>query len=252
MSALPAWMVWKNDLWWHMRQATADGVTARDQSDWRHHPTYRRRGHWEDALVRVFGFELIKLAMGKTWRTRLDEFREGAYEMVGVTDAPEGQKCEKKALLRNHVVRKVPRDVLLFFLPWRIPVGEGAVRIDVAGDSLLVINWCRGLWVVGVPSCRAAVGEWQCRPHSRCQLFLPVEDFGDLFRDVYRELNVRVGKVADDAAKSASHGFAIGCVLWPRYVQLHFDVCFKVGCWAGAVGLSGLLRTCWLVVIMLG
>ena len=77
-------------------------------------------------------------------------------------------------------------------------------RLEVCGDSSVIVNWCNGIWPVKfLPYCRR-VSRLQCQLH---ELVLfgsvhPREDSADFCRHVYRELNGRADAMANRHANS--------------------------------------------------
>eukprot|EP00973_Karenia_brevis_P037423 5160788-Karenia_brevis.AAC.1 len=82
-------------------------------------------------------------------------------------------------------------------------------RVEILGDSLLVVNWLRGLWDIKFRIYKHRVAHMVNQLERLCQqcLIAPATDSSDFHRHVYRELNT-------EADAKANFGRVHGNVCW--------------------------------------
>ena len=95
-------------------------------------------------------------------------------------------------------------------------------RLEVLGDSLLIISWCLGLWRAGFHTYANKVCQLQALIEkmvnqqglsTRCKT-------GEMFRHIYRELNSEADALAGRAENS---GALLTNAPPPRFLRLMFD-----------------------------
>ena len=130
---------------------------------------------------------------------------------------------------------RVPREVQMqeFWVPWN-SLFQNQHRIELCGDSKVVVNWCEAYWPVRNPRFRDLVNDsmsnmhqwWHlgCQPRMKHALWC---------RHIFREYN----SVADKLAGEGKDMTAVTCVVEAR-VHSKKALNFLRGFWDGAFSSS--------------
>ena len=96
---------------------------------------------WEDIFHEVYGDSWIdEMSCGRLVPAQLALFTNCAFAALGL-NAPGADNIDVEA----DIVFKKPRKVTIFEVPpWGCALD--APRVEVVGDSLLVVKWCQGCW----------------------------------------------------------------------------------------------------------
>ena len=240
MAFLGACLTWRDREWWGLQQAI--GTTtyldpAMKELPWRHHKPGRQL-QFEDIFVHVYGPRWKDGASQPDWNKSEFHFVNSAYEHIKAK--PLEQRFVKKSAKKDSVVAvlcfKKPRTVERPIVLWR---AGGGHRVEFVGDSLLVINWMRGLWEIKYQRYYSRVCEmlsW-CEKLSRTSKATPPDDHLDFHRHIFGEINA-------DADSKANLGRMSGACSWHSdfnpvdycCLRLYFDGSYKDGaCGAGFV-----------------
>eukprot|EP00930_Biecheleria_cincta_P095815 TRINITY_DN87720_c0_g1_i1.p1 TRINITY_DN87720_c0_g1~~TRINITY_DN87720_c0_g1_i1.p1 ORF type:complete len:134 (+),score=11.22 TRINITY_DN87720_c0_g1_i1:65-466(+) len=114
-----------------------------DRGNRRHSAGYKRKNMCEDVFVAAFGLERYGMAMAKDWDHRWSAFRAAACAHARVGTANQGA-CEDVAMAEP--IRKKPRLLTELCTPWESIAAACHHRVELVGDSLVVIQWARGIW----------------------------------------------------------------------------------------------------------
>ncbi len=222
-------MHWRDQEWWHLQQAIGQHIDpTSSELQWRHARPGRNL-QWEDVLVEIFGDRWKQNAAHAQWKGTCDQFIGKGYGILGARPLETRFGRARRTAATEEPRRKKARTcVEKVRLQWG-PIPAGACRIEFLGDSLLVINWMRGIWKVNFASYSKRVSMLQQRLEQSCRnsLLAPSCDYMDFHRHIFRELNT----VADS---KASHGRKHGSSWWilpirerPTHLRIYFDGSFK-------------------------
>ena len=140
---LPACILRWDGQAWRFEQALGVVVDpSQSTTQWRHARTGCHHG-WETVFKHVFGEGWKHRAASTQWRQLKGEFRDGAYNMFNMS-ALEARFQGRSRRICGTVepARKRPRVVLREPVPWE---QNASPRVEILGDSLLVISWLNGL-----------------------------------------------------------------------------------------------------------
>jgi len=141
----------------------------------------------------------MKLAISSGWQDNKAKLIDGSYSMLGMQRLE--QRFGKHKLhdqdAQSQVVRKAPRLVDWEPQPWTLD--DGHHRLEVCGDSRVVINWLNGIWPVKfLPYLRRVQGlHRQLHEMVACGDVRPRQDSADFCRHVFRELNGQADALAN-------------------------------------------------------
>eukprot|EP00930_Biecheleria_cincta_P032316 TRINITY_DN22425_c0_g1_i1.p1 TRINITY_DN22425_c0_g1~~TRINITY_DN22425_c0_g1_i1.p1 ORF type:complete len:365 (+),score=19.24 TRINITY_DN22425_c0_g1_i1:329-1423(+) len=144
---LPACILWFDQQWWMWRQALGfvlDPSQARGQ--WRH-ATPGKCLSWEHVFQKIFGNSWKERAACTKWKQLRGEFREGAYKVFGLRTLEARYSKQRKCgrTPQAELVRERPqRDISGIEPGWAC--SDSRPRVEIVGDSLLVISWLNGHW----------------------------------------------------------------------------------------------------------
>ena len=117
---------------------------AMKELPWRHRKPGRQL-QFEDILVHVYGPRWKDGASQLDWNKSELHFVNSAYELIKAK--PLQQRFVKRSDKKDSAMAipcfKKPRTVERPIALWRFGRGH---RVEFVGDSMLVINWMRGLW----------------------------------------------------------------------------------------------------------
>ena len=173
-------------------------VDPRSTLNWRH-ARCGRQCKWEDILVKVFGDDWMKKAVTSEWPATLSKFIDGAY--ASLSRQPPERRFEKD---RNssiedckHLFIKEPR--LVTWEPQQWSNFDGPRRLEVLGDSNLIINWVSGVWTVKFRPYERCVARVHAYLHSLVAKHevRPRTDTADFCRHIYREFNHTADRLAN-------------------------------------------------------
>eukprot|EP00973_Karenia_brevis_P011807 1601757-Karenia_brevis.AAC.1 len=117
---------------------------GQNRQQWRHSRpgTYLT---WESAFVRTLGTDWKTKVASTNWKKDKGKFRTLFYEIFG-TQAFEERFCKRRnPTTPTGPVQKRKRIAFREPMIWG-PCVSQAVRLEVCGDSKLVINWLNGTW----------------------------------------------------------------------------------------------------------
>ena len=100
---------------------------------------------WEQVLVDAFGAQWHERAATPIWKTDHAQFIVTAYDKMKIKPL----ECQYNKSQRKKVMvgRPSKRPRLVFKEPFQWELTEpDQVRVEFVGDSLLVVNWARGVW----------------------------------------------------------------------------------------------------------
>jgi len=192
-------LLWKSQAWWEWQQALMTTVDAQNELMWRH----GRRGRqvqWEHPLCKVFGNKWMQLAISRGWQDRKAKLVDGAYGLLHIR--PLEQRFAKPILggvgkRGGPPLTKAPRQVVWEPQDWTL--SDNFKRLEVCGDSSLIVNWFNGVWPVRfLPYFRRV----SCLHQQLHELVLhhavrPRQDTSDFCRHVFRELNTKADELAN-------------------------------------------------------
>ena len=132
-------MHWRDRDWWGLQQAIGLVIDPRNVDlDWRHDRPGRRL-QWEDVFVRSFGHSWKQSAAQQEWKATAGDFIRAAYSHLDarvIEDRFRQPKPRKQSSVDVH--ERVP-------ILWQ-DVCDRMHRIEFLGDSMVVVNWVRGVW----------------------------------------------------------------------------------------------------------
>ena len=179
------------------------------------------------------------MAKEQEWRKTEKRFIEGAYARVNFRVLEHRFGKQSNAKPKESTTQrpsKKPRHFRSVPVDWQC--GD-ARRIEFVGDSLLVINWLRGLWEIKYECYQRRVfklsAQWGAACNRHC--IAPPRDHHDFHRHVFRELNA-------EADAKANLGRQCGRCSWHAasswtslpYLRFFFDGSCKDGeCGSGFV-----------------
>jgi len=172
--------------------------------------------------VQVFGDRWKDRAAKPNWKTDHAQFVHKAYGKFGIRSL-EDQYGKKKLVTESTAPpRKKPRIVSRCAVLWEPLDHTAAYRLEVLGDSLLIISWCLGLWKAGFQIYANKVCQMQALIEKMviCHGLSSRSKAGEMFRHVYRELNAEADAVASRAENA---GTIVTDSPPPRLLRLMFD-----------------------------
>ncbi len=191
------------------------------ESPWRH----QRSGphlRWENVFVKCFGDHWKGQAATSTWKGLLGAFRSKAHALFGTRSLEErfGSKKSANTAQASCPAAKKPRAVAR--QTFRFAASFQRRRLEIIGDSKLVIGWLNGVWRCKYRVCDArldllhgALEELE-RRHSAW----PRTDDADWGRHIFRELNTE----ADALASRHAHSYALYTSAFDFNIfRLYFD-----------------------------
>ena len=78
------------------------------------------------------------------WKQVREEFRERAYNVPNLRPLESRYAKTKHAYLLEGQPSKKPRQVCREPVQWSLP--DNYIRLEIPGDSKLVIDWLNGIW----------------------------------------------------------------------------------------------------------
>ena len=163
-------------------------VDSHNTLSWRH----RRPGKqvlWERPLVQVFGSDWMKLALARGWSDRKSKWVDGAYASLKLQ--PLEQRYAKQAKTKAEPIpfEKKPRNVEWEPQSWTVDMT--LCRLEVCGDSKVIVNWLNGVWPTRFLPYFHRVSRMHRQLHQMVKEYAvrPLEDSADFCRHVFRELN---------------------------------------------------------------
>jgi ribonuclease HI len=232
---------WRGTHYWKTMQGVAAGQTTAEV--WRHQVNFNgRKTRWDHLLYEVYAESWVTRASSSDWHASQAEFTSKALRLCGM-DLPGLSRSNRKKgyLYSKGLIAKSARcleyDATL--VPWMrhtAEEGDKQIMVEVLSDSQLAVNWLLGVGKVG-DTYRQRVAAVQNRMQSAWtnRSVLPRLPWADVFRHIYRELNV----FADEAAKKALDERADFCIHHaafarmnasiPKYVRIFTDGSHKNG-----------------------
>jgi ribonuclease HI len=212
-SFVAACILWCDWEWWQFRQAAGSLLDPRcEDNHWRH----ERPGphlRWETVFVKTYGDFWKRQAASIGWNRERGAFRTKAYELFRI------RPFEDRYARRSKSVQKQPkakRARLIHRVPleWS-PANSDGCRLEVVGDSNLIINWLNGIWRCKYRTYDQRVSLLHDAIERMFVAYsvLPRQDHCDLGRHIYRELNPEADALA------GRHSFS--------YNRLCHDVSFR-------------------------
>ena len=139
--------------------------------------------------------------------------------------APKPKRKERRTRLgppSGPLTRRKARAVIREPQSWSVT--RDATRLEFVGDSLLVVNALRGVWKMNYRPYAARVDGILTALHNlEGSTMLPREDYANLHRHVYRELNAVADRVAAKARDGSSTFQLTSLPADPRCVRVYFD-----------------------------
>lgn len=174
-----------------------------------------------------------------SWKNLLSDFIEGGYAQLNsrvmerrfrrqqapASDGLMAPSCKK--------IRTVDRSRI----EWQLQPLT-AVRCELVGDSKLIINWLRGLWIVNFRRYDARVRLLQQRLEKLSQacLIAPPTDEADIFRHIFRELNSEADAKANFGRIHGAGSWHSNHVTKYKFLRVFFDgSCKDELCGSGVV-----------------
>ena len=210
--------------------------------DWRHDQPGKHL-QWETVFVDAFDASWKDRASESSSNDTCGAFVHKAYAKIGARTQEDrfrsitSHTCSEPSLCLR---RKKPRIVDRLRIQWQEAPSTGR-RVELVGDSKVIVQWLRGCWCVKYRQYRSRVAflhkQWDLlRSNS---LLIPPIDHMDCIRHVYRELNA-------EADSKANAGRVDGRSTWVdmptlesnafQFLRIYFDGSFKDGkCGAGFV-----------------
>jgi len=197
-----------------------------------HRPGRHRR--WEEPLTSALGNCWKSEVLTKGWFAKAGEFVQKTYKDMHLK-SPEDRYGRPILRTQEEPTAKRRRVVLEHKQTWA-PSAPGKVRLLIQGDSLLTIQWMKGVWEVRNPELRKQVAKL----HDLVETFIdtPVEpptDADEIFKHVYREFNERADALARNPADSlevcTENGGRKEGVQWT-----HLRACFDGSCMPESCG----------------
>ena len=142
---LPACIMWWDGQMWRLQQALGTVLDpSQVTSQWRHTRTGTHHG-WETVSKNIFGDQWKQKAASTDWVQMKGEIRDAAYKMFNMASLEERfRNRTPKKHPTGEPLRKRPR--VTFREPMQWTTSPGVPRVEVLGDSLLIISWLNGLW----------------------------------------------------------------------------------------------------------
>ena len=186
VAACVLWCDWE---WWQFQQAVGSLLDPHcRETSWRH----QRPGphlRWESVFIKTLGDHWKRKAASVEWKRQRGAFRVQAYKIFGARPF-EDRYVARPGCTQEQPPTKRPRTVHRCPVEWswadrRMP------RIEIMGDSSLIINWLNGLW-----KCKYRVYAQRLRilhdtleRMARKYFVAPRQDYCEWSRHIYRELN---------------------------------------------------------------
>lgn len=220
----PATLMWRNQDWWVFYQTVCLDDPDCRQAHWRH-TRPGRSSQWEDVFVTAFGTDWSHFAKQSAWGTRWSKFQQSAYNMASAKP-PEEKYAEAKHKKQMAMAppAKRPRHVCDESLPWEA-VADDRFRIEILGDSLLVVNWMRGVWranckhfATKVAACIRTLERLHCSSGLE-----PRSVSADIHRHIFRELNVEADALANEAHSKGTQSWQSNGLRRCRFYRAFFD-----------------------------
>ena len=187
---LPACILFCDHQWWTCRQAVGTAVDPTQlDMQWRHKQPGLRLG-WETVFLKVLGGSWKNRAADCTWQQRRGEFRDGAYKYLNMKPLEVRFCPQRKARTGSPPSenRKRAREVSWIPQDWG---DNGRRRLEIVGDSMLIISWINGTW-----KCRYRIYDARVNlmhtllERGACSHNLrPRHRTADWARHIFRELN---------------------------------------------------------------
>jgi len=195
-------LLWKSQAWWEWQQALMTTVDAQNELRWRHGRP-GRQVRWENPLCKVFGNKWMQLAISSGWQDRKTNLIDGAYGLLHIRplELRFGKRivggAGKRGAPPPTAFSKAPRQVVWEPQDWTL--NGDFKRLEVCGDSSLIVNWCNGIWPVRFLPYFRRVSSLHQQLH---ELVLhgavrPRQDTSDFCRHVFRELNGKADELAN-------------------------------------------------------
>jgi len=200
-------LLWKSKAWWEWQQALMTTVDAQNELRWRHGRPGRQL-LWESPLCKIFGSQWMQMAISGGWQDRKTQLVDAAYGLLSTR--PLEQRFGKRSLggVANRggpppaAFSKAARQVV--WEPQNWSSHDGSRRLEVCGDSSLIVNWVNGIWPVRfLPYCRRVASvHLQLHKLVAQGAVRPRQDTADFCRHVFRELNGRADELANRHANT--------------------------------------------------
>jgi hypothetical protein len=176
---------------------------------------------WERPLVKTFGSKWMQLAITPVWQDSKSKFVDGAYAGLStqtleqrysksktVESEPKAsadcadaenlsQSYDSTLLAVPNAFAKKVRQVEWEPQDWTL---DGhCCRLELCGDSNLIVHWINGLWPVKFLPYSRRLSGLQCQLHElvQCGIVRPRQDCADFCRHIFRELNGKADELAN-------------------------------------------------------
>ncbi len=200
---LPACILWRDGEWWRITQAVGLRFdSSGSATQWRH----TRPGPntcWENVLIHCFGDWWKERASTKEWHTTHAQFILASYSRLGRRSL-EDQYAQNPATLGDRLQPPLKRPRLVAHQAVKWDLGGASHRVEILGDSLLVINWAMGVWYPRfLPYLRRMIKvQRMFEGMLDSGMVMPRTDASDIFRHIYRELNAEADRLAGSSTPS--------------------------------------------------
>ena len=138
-----ACILWRDWDTWLFTQAVGVHFDPRcRETNWRHdRPGPHLR--WESVFVKSFGDQWKRHAAAVSWKQQRGAFRRKAYEIFNARPFEDRFQMKSKVVVKGPL-KKRARSVHRVPFAWGSQVSGR--RLEIVGDSMLVIQWISGIW----------------------------------------------------------------------------------------------------------
>ena len=159
----------------------------------------------------------MQLAISNAWEDSISRTVVGAYAALSLQPL-ERRHGKLKVLNSSPCVapaHKKARQVTWEKQAWSLD--PGTRRLEICGDSRVIVNWCNGVWPVKFTPYARCVSELQRDLHhlAKTAKVRPREDCADFCRHIFRELNQEADAMANRHGSSChvkEYGEPAACV----------------------------------------
>jgi len=218
---------WRNRRWWEEQN-------NRRLGDWQYPRVGRVLRRWEDVFVEFRGLHWARIMSNDTrvWRSLEHAFVVSALDRVHCS-------CINVEIVQSLdfdiAELKVPRDLSLITCSatW-YPKWDCERRIELLGDSKVVVNWSNGIWPVKNPRMKELVNDVRASPFRWWEWGVqPRKKHVGWSRHIFRELNTTADMLAGWGRKLQHDSFVVEASFKFDAFQ-DFDFAYVRGFWDGA------------------
>ena len=159
------------------------------------------------------------------WGNTLREFVESAYKRLGLKKAPEAREAGEAHERAGGLSGSKAREVAEVTVHWAAATVADATRVEIVGDSLLVVNWLNAFWRTYLDRYRQVVAGVQDTLYKNlaCGVLAPRNRTADILRHVYREHNTWADRLANLALDGVDVCSVVQWSVKPVRLRLAFD-----------------------------